>query len=348
MGFPIHQAIQMKALLFAGLFSLPLLAQRAEIRNAPNFATPAPVDSNSPAFWRNGRLIWFHSTGVPLRSVGTNQFLNQFTMWVSPTTYEHYPMWIEATWYDEERDELYAWYHYEDHSHCPDLAIPSIGALKSYDGGRTFEDLGIVLAAGPEADCSMRNGFFAGGHGDFSVIRNRRGNFFYFLFDNYAGPPASQGVSIARMAFEDRDDPVGKVWKYHRGTYRQPGLGGDVTPVFPVKIGWEAENTDALWGPSVHWNEHLEKFVILMTRTCCTSRWPSAGIYIAYTDAIGLPNDYQQPQLLIEDTGYRPAWYPQVMGLEEGGTDTIAGRIARLWIKGISMWEIVFHREGED
>lgn len=338
----------MKASFLAVLAALPLFGQRAEIRLAPSFATPAPVDSNSPAFWRNGRLIWFHSTGVPLRSVGTNQFLNLFTGWVAPDTYEHYPMWIEATWYDKERDELYAWYHYEDHSQCSELAIPSIGALKSEDGGRTFVDLGIVLAAGQEADCSMQNGFFAGGHGDFSVILNRRGNFFYFLFDNYAGPPETQGIALARMAFADRDHPVGKVWKYHNGRWREPGLGGNVTPVFPVKVGWQAENTDALWGPSVHWNEYLEKYVILMTRSCCSARWPSAGIYISYTDAIGIPSDYEPPQLLLEDTGYRPAWYPQVMGLEENGTDTLAGKIARLWIKGISMWEIVFHRDGDD
>jgi hypothetical protein len=306
------------------------------------------VDSNSPAFWRNGRFIWFHSTGVPLRSLGSNQFINQRTTWVSPTTYEHYPMWIEATWYDEKRDELYAWYHYEDHSYCPDLAIPTIGALKSYDGGRTFEDLGIVLSSGRPEDCSMKNGFFAGGHGDFSVIRNRRGNFFFFLFDNYAGPPESQGVAVARMAFADRRDPVGKVWKHHRGAWREPGVGGEVTPVFPVTTGWQAENTDAFWGPSVHWNTHLEKFVILMTRACCTTRWPSAGIYIAYAEALGAPVTYSRPELLIADPGYQPAWYPQVMGLGPGETDTLAGKVTRLWIKGISMWELVFRKDGED
>lgn len=324
-----------------------LWGQRVEVRNATNYAMPAPADSNSPAFWYFGRMILFNSANIPLRSRGTSQFENQTTAWVSLSTYEHYPMWVEATWYDQERDELFAWYHYEDHSYCPDLAIPKIGALFSRDGGRSFEDLGIVLESGDPADCSMKNGFFAGGHGDFSVIPNRGGDHFYFLFDNYGGPENTQGVALARMSFEDRYAPAGKVWKYHNGGWEEAGLGGAVTPVFPVKRGWQHANTDALWGPSVHWNSHLERYVILMTRACCEPRWPGAGIYIAFTDFIGIPERYQQPRVLIDDPGYRPAWYPQVLGLDPDNTDTVAGKVARLWIKGISMWELVFERDDE-
>ena len=40
--------------------------------------------------------------------------------------------------------------------------------------------------------------------------------------------------------------------------------------------------------------------------------------------------------------GFAPGYYPQVVGIDEGGTDTLAGGTARLFIKGISKWEIVF------
>ncbi len=336
----------MRVLLIAAL-SAVLSAQSVEVRPASAFATPAPVDSNSPAFWRDGRLVWFHSTGTPLRSRGTSQFINQTTTWISVDTLAHMPMWIEATWYDKDADLLYAWYHHETHGLCPGLAVPSIGALVSDNGGRHFRDLGIVLSSKEAPDCTMKNGFFAGGHGDFSVIPNRNGDYFYFLFDSYGGPVQSQGVALARMAFADRDDPAGKVWKYHDGDWLEPGLGGAVTPVIRTKVGWEASNTDSFWGPSVHWNSHLEKYVILMTRTCCEPGWPGAGTYIAFTDFIGVPEYYGEPKLLLRETGFNPAWYPQVMGIHEGETDTVAGKVARLWIKGISMWELVFRRADE-
>jgi len=38
------------------------------------------------------------------------------------------------------------------------------------------------------------------------------------------------------------------------------------------------------------------------------------------------------------------AWYPQVVGLDKfrEETDKLAGRVARLFIRGKSEWEIVF------
>jgi hypothetical protein len=84
------------------------------------------------------------------------------------------PMWIEAAFLDDDQ-RLWAWYHHEPGGLCAgsSLTAPKIGALVSEDGGRTFRDLGIVLEDGHPIRCDSKNGFFAGGHGDFSVIRNR-------------------------------------------------------------------------------------------------------------------------------------------------------------------------------
>ena len=110
------------------------------------------------------------------------------------TPRDHYPIWIESAWRDDD-GSIYAWYHHEPGGVCPNnsLTAPKIGALVSTDGGVTFTDLGIILATGDPLNCDAENGFFAGGHGDFSVILDQDRRYFYFLFGNYSGPPEHQG-----------------------------------------------------------------------------------------------------------------------------------------------------------
>lgn len=320
------------------------IAQSVELRDAPEFAMPAPVDSNSPAFWRNGRISIVNSWGTPLVSRSGGQLLNAATRMPDFQDYNNFPLWIEAVWFDEQEDILYAWYHHEPGGVCGDspLTAPKIGALVSTDGGRSFIDLGIVLTSGYTPNCDAKNGFFAGGHGDFSVILDPNRQYFYFLFDNYGGPLENQGVSIARMAFEDRKNPVGSVWKYYNGNWSEPGLDGQVTPMIRTRVSWGDENTDSFWGPSVHWNTKLQQYVILLNHACCSPGWPQEGIYISFVKDLADPGSYGDPKLLIKDPGYQPAYYPQILGVADGETDTLAGERARLWIKGISRWELVF------
>src|SRR5262249_41880412 len=40
--------------------------------------------------------------------------------------------------------------------------------------------------------------------------------------------------------------------------------------------------------------------------------------------------------------------YPEVIGVEKGGTDKLVGRSGRLFLLGQSKWVITFHRDGED
>ena len=186
---------------------------------------------------------------------------------------DHYPFWMESVWRDGE-GVLVGWYHHEPWGVCDDLTAPLIGAAYSKDDGESWHDLGIVMRAADPADCKAKNGYFAGGHGDFTVIPDRTGRFLYFLFGNYGGELASQGIAIARLSIADRWAPAGAVWKYREGAWREPGLGGRVTPVFRAQVPWQAEKTDAFWGPSVHWNSYLGTYVILMNRACCARGWP--------------------------------------------------------------------------
>lgn len=285
------------------------------------------------------------SDGVPVGAVGGDQFSLTGGGAIPVDRSDHFPMWIEATWVDAD-GTVYGWYHNEPGGVCAGgkLTAPRIGAVVSYDGGGTFYDLGLILTSGAAPDCNSKNGFFAGGHGDFSVIPDRENAYFYFLFTNYGGDPASQGIAMARMAFEDRKMPVGAVWKYFDGEWMEPGLGGRVTPAFRAQADWQRADTNSHWGPSVHWNTALDSYVVLMNHACCNPGWPQEGIYISFTTDLSKPPNWSVPARILRDIGWGPGYYPQVIGLGPGETDTVAGQTARLYVQGRSKWEMSFSK----
>lgn len=328
-----------------------LNAQVAYLQSAPRVQLPTHIDGNSPSFWDENGFNLFSSTGNPeMISVGANQFGPWNSSNVDVSRQLHVPLWVEAAWRDED-GVIFGWYHHEPDqaSICGNkgLTAPKIGAVVSYDGGRTIEDLGIVLESGDAVNCNAKNGFFAGGHGDFSVVLDREGKYFYFFFTNYGGRTEEQGVVTARLAFEDRYHPAGAVQKFYQGEWNEPGIGGHMTPVFRANRDWSREDTDSFWGPSVHWNTHLETYVVLLNRACCKPEWPQDGIHISFNADLANPSYWRTPVMLLTGSliGFRPGFYPQVIGLEENGTDTLAGERARFYVHGISNWEIVFVKD---
>lgn len=319
-----------------------LPGQRVELRPAEPVALPAFSDSNSPVFWWGGSFRLLQSTGIPVVSIGGSQFDTGATQPVWMNSLKDAPVWIESVWVDDDQT-VFGWYHTEALVCGGMLSKPQIGAVLSYDGGQSFVDLGIVLNSGEPLDCSAQNGFFAGGHGDFSVLLDTNRSHFYFYFGNYGGTESSQGVAVARLAFEDRFAPVGRVHKYHHGAWNEPGLGGAMTPILPATVGWTRENTDSFWGPSLHWNYFLGKYVMLLTRSCCEPGWPTEGTYISYNPDLSNPAGWTVPEKILEAP--EAWWYPQVIGLEIGASDREAGQVARFYISGESRWELVFSGE---
>lgn len=323
-------------LAFSSLAILP--AQQAYLVPAEPVRMPGVGDSNSPSHWsRDGKLVLFNSDGSPGRSEGADQFsLGEAVKIDFPVELA----WIESTWSDGD-GVVYAWYHQErliDCGELPTLSMPRIGAAVSHDDGVTFEDLGIVLSADHAPNCGAQNGFFAGGHGDFTVTLDPTRTYFYFHYSSYGGDVTSQGVAVARMAFSDRDQPVSAVWKHGPNGWAEAGIGGATSPVFPATVDWAASNAEAFWGASVHWNTYLQRFVMLLNRTCCFSGWPQEGVYISYSPDLSDPALWTPP-VKLRDTG---GWYPQVMGVGPGETDKVAGREARFYMIGVSEWKIVF------
>lgn len=310
------------------------------------------IDSNSPMHWDDkGNLYVFASVRHPFRSSGQRLYL------LSPkaerTTIQDSigiegGKWLEATWRDDD-GTLYGWYHNEPLDTCsndPHLTAPRIGALISHDEGATWDDLGIILEAPTDSlHCETQNYYFAGGNGDFSVMLDQSKSYFYFFFGTYHGQIYEQGVSMARMSYADRNQPTGKVWKWSNSEWNQPGLGGRVTPIIPVMNDWHQDDADAFWGPSIHFNTYLNVYVIVLNRAM-DKYWNQEGIYISYNENLSNPSGWTMPDRLPLDP--QGLAYPQIVGIEKGGTDKLAGRTARLFLQGQSRWQINFRLDGDD
>lgn len=331
---------------------LPVRAQYARLRPAEPMSLPLPCDGNSASFWWGGQLRVFTSIGAPLRvhalkADGSGEWESEV---VDTSNVGDKSLWVEGVWTDEEAGLLFAWYHHEPAGLVPGslLTAPKIGALVSFDGGKSVRDLGFILESGEGLNLEARNGFFVGGHGDFSVVLDRDRKFFYFYFTNYGGAPETQGVVAARMAFEDRFDPIGKVHKYHEGTWTEPGLGGRVTPIHRTVRAWENADPDSFWGPSVHWNAGISRFVMLLNRAQGEPGWAQEGIYVSFCADPEDPTSWTTPAKLLgsEDIPSWSTFYPQVLGLEPGGTDTEAGEVARFFLHGTSIYQIEFFLGG--
>ena len=113
-------------------------------------------------------------------------------------------------------------------------------------------------------------------------------------------------------------------------------------PIFPAVEPWHDDDTavDAFWGPSVHWNTYLQQYVMLLNHAK-DAAWSQEGIYVSFAPRIDDPSLWTKPVKIL-DGG---AWYPQVMGLEDGsGTDKDAGRWARFFMGGVSEHLIQFQK----
>ncbi len=314
-----------------------------EIEDAPPVAFPRGTDCNSPCWWSDGTLYILNSTGHSTRSWGKNVETLERGGEITYTAWRDGGRWIESVYPDEDGGALYGWYHNEPAHLFSDewhrgrqfpMTAPFIGAAVSYDNGETWDDLGLILTGGPETlNLENHNYWFAGGNGDFSVILDREKEYFYFLFGTYYKDAAQQGISLARMRYNDRGCPVGRVMKWRGGGWQEPGLRGQVTPVIPARADWYSPQPDAFWGPSVHWNHHIGRYVILMNRAV-DPHWKQDGIYMSFAHDISDPRQWTEPLRILEHQG----WYPQVVGSDAPAqeTDREAGQSGRLFIHGKS------------
>lgn len=342
------------ALILAGLSCTPsVYAQTALLYPArERLRLPSQVDSNSPLTWLDGTLYLYTSIGLVVRSSGRD--LSSLANSEPIVLREDGPAgpfpgsaWIESVYRSADAPErLYGWYHHEIEHYCLQGTInePVIGAAVSDDNGVSWQNLGLILTATPGSfSCTYQNGYFGGGHGDFSVIK--QGAYFYIFYTNYAQPFEQQGVSVARVHEDDLDAPADRVFKYYDGEWDSPGLGGGGTPIWPARVSWERYDPDSFWGPSLHYNHHLDGYVLLMNRAIATG-WVQEGIYYSFNRNLENPAEWSAPVRLNVPAGSL-RWYPEVIGTAEDETNSYVGAVGRLFMSGVSDWYIRFFKPGE-
>jgi hypothetical protein len=340
---------------------------KATLVSAPVLTFPGGTDSNSPVIWDSvrGRQTLFVMNswgGQPARSAGQDLTALGPARAVTLLDPEPGGIWMEAVIKDED-GTWYGYYHNEvEGLVCPGTSkvLPRVGAAKSLDRGRTWDDLGLILEAPKGTErCATRNRYFVGGVGDFSAMLDPEGHYVYLFVSQYPSAPQWQGVAVARLPWAERDAPAGRIEVWQHGVWL-PAATADIvdeqsgevvdqevtypmgSPVHGVAGSWHASGTiDAFWGPSVHWNTYLEQYVMLLNRAKEADDWAQEGLYISFGRRLDAPDTWSSPQRLLKGG----QWYPQVVGLEEGvGTDKVADDEARFFVGGRSSHLIRFAR----
>ncbi len=342
-------------------------APRATLHAAPPLLLPGAVDSNSPALWDldTGQITLFTMTsfaGQPHLASGPS--LTQMGAARDVTVpFARGGIWMEAVVMDDA-GTWYGYYHNEISAvTCgrPDRFVTRIGAAWSIDQGQTWKDLGIILEAAPDSvACASLNRYVIGGVGDLSVMLDADKKDLYLFFSQYQSDQAVQGVAVGRLLWASRDRPAGRVsvwtdgvWQYGRlnrvpivspdGTSRRVWFDyPEGTPLVPTTQAWHDGNNkvNAFWGPSVHWNEYLEQYVMLLNRAA-DENYTEEGVYVSFAPRLDDPSLWSPPQKILNGG----KWYPQVIGLTPGsGSDKVAGATARFFMSGRSDFTITFAR----
>jgi hypothetical protein len=243
-------------------------------------------------------------------------------------------------------------------------AVCRIGIMKSSDGGKSWNNRGIILEdLDPRMILKPHNtsNTFAGGVGDPSAVAS--GDYLYIFYGEYGYPgvynpttynPATEAsgqcISIARIALKDLDNPVGKAkrWDGKSFSISHNSFG---KPVSALQIPLSENGGPASsptggfhWGPSVSWNAYLNCWVMMMGKVEGKS-WIGDKIFISFNPHKDLgegnnSQDWSKPQLLFQKPGYI-LWYPSLQPLDtaedirEKYTSTKLGKRARFFVKRI-------------
>lgn len=279
---------------------------------------PNPVNYPHMAYYPDGHIsvlpdgneyIMFWAEFESHRSVGSTQFVeDQYALQPSSSvfgtrgnfdTYDNGGSWMMSV-FREEADNFIGFFHAEDHWYphtSNNIAWKSLGVTYSGDKGKTWEE-GKQIITSPTPKPATPTW---GGSGDCSVVWdpiNERWLCYY------------QEHNILMAVSYDPLGAPGTWKKYYQGDFTEDGLGGLHSPLSGL-LSVPGGN------PSVHWNTHLEKWVMVY------HGW-NGNIYIT-TSEDGI--DWDVPQSIVSSALGGKAWYPTIIG----DTDVKAGQTAKIY-----------------
>lgn len=214
--------------------------------------------------------------------------------------------WLMSV-FRKEGDQLLGFYHAEDHwgraTNPQGIAWKSIARTTSNDNGLSWSD-GEQIITSPRTKPESPAW---GGAGDNCVIWDSKNNRWLCYYQEH--------WLMMAISYDGEGKP-GTWFKYYNGEFSQPGLGGESSAIPELKSVPGAN-------PSVHYNDYLERFVMVW------HSWVSTSIYIS-TSIDGV--NWEEPRLLEANSGARRAWYPTIIG----ESNTQAGKITRLYYADIA------------
>ena len=243
-------------------------------------------------------------------------------------------------------------------------AVCRIGIMKSIDGGKSWDNRGIFIEdLDPRMILKPHNtsNTFAGGVGDPSAVAS--GDYLYLFYGEYGYPGVynekkysenaewqGQCISVARIALNDLDNPVGKAKRWDGNGFNAPynSFGKPVASlqIPPEKGGGPASSPTGgfHWGPSVSWNSYLNCWVMMMGKVVGKS-WMGSQVYISFNKNASFTEransqEWTTPQLFFEKPGYI-LWYPSLQptnsdeDIKEKRTCLKLGKKARFFVKRI-------------
>ena len=258
------------------------------------------------------QMYWAGSTSY--RSVGPtidSQTRNPSTGYAltagpSNSDFDNGGAWLMSV-FRHDGDHLIGFYHGEDHYWPPDYSNPgniawkSIAFCESTDNGITWTKLGQILTT-PKWPFAPK----WGGPGDACVVYDE---------DNARWVAFFQEGNQLLTAISTNEIPGPGTWlKYYNGSFSQPGLNGSASPVPGLQ-------NHAGANPSVHFNTHIKKWVMVW------HTWASTGIWLSVSDDL---LNWNTPINVVSTSSGQRNWYPTIIGK----TDVLGGEYANLyWAK---------------
>jgi len=207
----------------------------AEVIRGPDTAADNPFSTLPGSSTLFGYLANSTTVGYIGGSLETLRLFSS-TVLQPGTGFDSCGAWLNSTWQDGSVTR--AWYHAETACNYP-TTHKSVAYAESYDGGRTFVKPSYpanqVITAPPYYTDPDEDD-----EGDHRVLRV--GDYLYLYFI----PSRDWQLRLARSHVADGGLP-GTWYKYYNGSFSEPGLGGESSPLDPTGAltrSWVSFSTD--------------------------------------------------------------------------------------------------------